>query len=145
MTNQYKSNHRISTLYVYSDGGCRGNPGPSAIGMVFFDENKNKIAEHKECIGDGTNNQAEYKALIKALELATAHCRKKLICFSDSELLIKQLSGAYRIKNEKLRELFYILKDKETAFEEIVYNHTKRTNPSIEYADKLVNEALDGK
>ena len=145
MTNQYKSNHRISTLYVYSDGGCRGNPGPSAIGMVFFDKNKNKIAEHKECIGDGTNNQAEYKALIKALELATAHCRKKLICFSDSELLIKQLSGAYRIKNEKLRELFYILKDKETAFEEIVYNHTKRTNPSIEYADKLVNEALDGK
>ena len=132
-------------MYVYTDGGSRGNPGPGAIGIVFFNENKEKIAEYKECIGDCTNNQAEYKALIKALELATAHCRKTIMCFLDSELVVKQLSGAYKIKNEKLRELFYILKDRERAFDKIVYNHTKRTNQFILYADKLVNDALDSK
>lgn len=138
-------NKKILTLYAYTDGGCRGNPGPGAIGVVFFDENKEKIAEYKECIGDCTNNRAEYLALIKALELATAHCRKKILCFLDSELVVRQLSGAYRIKNEELRRLFYILKDRERAFEEVIYNHTKKTNQFIRYADKLVNDALNGK
>jgi len=138
-------NSKILTLYVYSDGGSRGNPGPSAIGIVFYDENKNKIAEYKECIGHATNNQAEYKAIIKALELATAYCRKKIMCFLDSELVVKQLSGDYRIKNEQLREFFYILKDREKAFDEVIYNHTKRTNNYIQEADKLVNDALDCK
>lgn len=137
--------NKISTLYVYSDGGSRGNPGPGAIGIVFFDQDKNKIDEYNGCIGECTNNQAEYRALIKALELATAHCRKEIMCFLDSELVVKQLSGAYRIKNEKLRELFYVLKDKEKAFDKVVYNHTKRTNQFIQEADKLVNDALDGK
>ncbi len=141
----YVKQPKILTLYVYIDGGSRGNPGPSAIGIVFYDENKNKIAEHKECIGECTNNQAEYKALIRGLELATAYCRKKIMCFMDSELVVRQLSGVYRIKNEKLRELFYILKDREKPFEEVVYNPTKRTNQFIQYADKLVNDALDGK
>jgi len=136
---------KILTLYIYTDGGCRGNPGPGAIGIVFFDENNNKIAEYKECIGDCTNNQAEYRAVIKALELSTAHCRKKLLCFLDSELVVKQLSGAYRIKNEELRRLFYLLKDRERAFEQVVYNHVKRENQFIKYADKLVDDALDGK
>ena len=138
-------NRKILTLYVYTDGGCRGNPGPGAIGIVFFDENKNKIAEYKECIGECTNNQAEYRALIKALELATAHCRKEILCFLDSELVVRQLSGRYRIKKEELRRLFYILKDRERAFEKVVYNHVKRENKFIQYADKLVNDALEGK
>jgi len=138
-------NRKILTLYVYTDGGSRGNPGPGAIGIVFFDEDKNKIAEYKECIGECTNNQAEYRALIKALELATAHCRKKILYFLDSELVVRQLSGAYRIKNEELRKLFYILKDREKPFEEVIYNHVKRTNQFTSYADKLVNDALEGK
>jgi len=135
----------ILKLYIYTDGGSRGNPGPSAIGIVFYDKDKNKIAEYKECIGEATNNQAEYRALIKGLELATSHCRKEILCFLDSELVIRQLSGRYRIKNEKLRELFYILKDREKAFEKVVYNHVKRGNLYIVIADKLVNDALDGK
>ncbi|MBL7147762.1 MAG: ribonuclease HI family protein [Nanoarchaeota archaeon] len=143
--NKIRENRKILTLHIYTDGGSRGNPGPSAIGIVFFDEDKNKIAEYKECIGECTNNQAEYKALIKALELATAYCRKKILCFLDSELVVKQLSGAYKIKNEELRRLFYILKDREKPFEEVIYNHVRRTNQFISCADKLVNEALDGK
>ena len=141
----YIKQPKILTLYAYTDGGSRGNPGPSAIGIAFYNENKEKVAEYKECIGECTNNQAEYKALIKALELATAHCRKTINCFLDSELVVWQLSGMYRIKKEELRALFYILKDRENAFEKVVYNHTKRENQFIQYADKLVNDALDGK
>ena len=136
---------RILNLYVYTDGGSRGNPGPAAIGIVFFDENKNKIADYKECIGEHTNNQAEYMALIKALELATSHCRKTIRCFLDSELVVRQLNGRYRIKNDELRRLFYILKDRERAFDKVIYNHVKRSNKFIQYADKLVNDALDGR
>ena len=97
---------KILNLYVYTDGGSRGNPGPAAIGIVFFDENKNKIAEYKECIGECTNNQAEYKALIKALELATAHCRRTIRCFLDSELVVKQMRREYKVKNKDLAPLF---------------------------------------
>lgn len=143
ITESIIKNKKIETLYVYTDGGSRRNPGPSAIGIVFVDENKNIIHKHKECIGHGTNNQAEYKALIKALELATAYCRKKIICFSDSELLTKQLHGDYRIKNETLRNLVYDIKNREKVFDEVVYNHKKREHQFIRLADKLVNEALD--
>jgi len=140
-----RENRKILTLYVYTDGGCRGNPGPGAIGIVFFDENKNKIAEYKECIGKCTNNQAEYQALIKALELAKTHCRKEILCFLDSELVVRQISGRYKIKKEELRRLSCLLKDREKAFEKVAYNHVKRENQFIQYADKLVNDALDGK
>jgi len=130
-------------IYVYTDGGSRGNPGPAAIGVAIFDENRQMLEEYKECIGESTNNRAEYKALIKGLELAAAHCRKEILCFLDSELVVRQLSGRYRIKSEPLRELFYVLKDKEKAFEKVVYNHVRRTDRFIKRADKLVNEALD--
>jgi|SRR3989344_7234350 len=135
---------KYNKIYVYSDGGSRGNPGASAIGIVIFDVDKNEICRYSECIGEGTNNQAEYKALIKALGLATAHCRNEVVCFLDSELVVRQTSGVYAIKNEKLKELFYILKNKEDAFEKVTYNHVPRTNKFIEIADRLVNKALDG-
>lgn len=130
-------------IYVYTDGGSRGNPGPAAIGVVIFDENRQILQEYNECIGESTNNRAEYKALIKGLELATAHCRKEIVCCLDSELVVRQLTGSYRIKSEPLKKLFYVLKNREEAFEKVVYNHVKRNNPYIQRADKLVNEALD--
>ena len=67
------------------------------------------------------------------------------MCFLDSELVVRQLSGTYKIKKEELRRLFYLLKDREIAFEKVVYNHVKRDNQFIIHADKLVNDALDGK
>ena len=134
---------KIEALNVYTDGGSRGNPGPSAIGVVLVDENQNIIHTHKECIGEGTNNQAEYKALIKALELARKYCTKKISCVSDSELLVKQLTGVYRIKNEKLRPLFYEIKKLEKAFDEVTYTHVRREHKFIVIADRLVNQALD--
>ena len=130
-------------IIIYTDGGSRGNPGASAIGIVMFDINKNEIFRHSECIGEGTNNQAEYKALIIALDLATAHCRKEVVCFLDSELVVRQLNSTYAIKNKELKKLFDILKIKERAFDSVLYNHTKRTNKFIQRADLLVNKALD--
>jgi ribonuclease HI len=131
-------------IYVYTDGGCRGNPGPSAIGIVICDENKKIIQKHKDRIGNGTNNIAEYKALIKALEIAVSHCRKNIFCFLDSELVVRQLNGIYRVKKDHLLKLFNIVKDRERAFESVIYNHVKRENEFIQKADELVNEALDG-
>jgi len=136
---------KLNKIHVYTDGASRGNPGPSAIGVVIYDENKNVLEEYKECIGDTTNNTAEYKALIKALELSAAHCRREVCCFLDSELVVRQLSGRYRIKAKHLLELFYVLKDREKAFDKVIYNHVRRTNKFICRADKLVNDALDGK
>ena len=130
-------------LYIYTDGACRGNPGPSAIGIVIYDKDKNIILEHKECIGEATNNRAEYAALIKALELATGLCRKEIVCFLDAEMVVRQLSGNYAIKNKELLRLFHILKDRERAFEKVTYNHVRRINDRIKRADKLVNEALN--
>ena len=90
---------------VYTDGACSGNPGPGAIGVVILDENNQEIITYKECIVETTNNKAEYLALIKGLELAAGICRRKVICFSDSELMIKQLNKAWRIKNKELLKL----------------------------------------
>ena len=80
-------------IHIHTDGASRGNPGSSSIGIVFLNSNREFIAEYKECIGVATNNVAEYTAIIKALELATAYCRKKVTVWSDSEIVVKQLNG----------------------------------------------------
>ena len=136
---------KIENLNVYTDGGSRGNPGPSAIGIVLLDENENIIHTHKEYIGEGTNNQAEYRALIKALQLARTYCSKKISCVSDSELLVRQLTGVYEVRNEKLRPLFDEIKKLEKEFDEVSYNHQRREHKFIVIADRLVNDALDEK
>jgi len=136
---------RIDKIYIYTDGGSRGNPGSAAIGITLLDEQKSVLEQYRECIGETTNNVAEYKAIIKALEIATAHTREEVYLFSDSELVIKQLSGSYRIKKGHLRELFYLIKEREKAFKKVIYSHLNRENKFIAMSDKLVNEALDNK
>ena len=132
-------------IHVYTDGACRGNPGRSAIGIVFLDSKQNLIAEYKECIGNQTNNEAEYAAIIKALELATAYCRRHLSVFSDSELVINHINGRYALKADNLRPLFYLVKDRERAFEKVIYNNCPRDHKHAKHADRLANEALDDK
>jgi len=132
-------------IHIYTDGASRKNPGPAAIGIVFLTVKGKFIAEHKECIGICTNNQAEYRAVIRALELGTKYCRRKVSIFSDSELIVNQLSGTYAIKDEKMRELCILVKDRERLYEKVIYNHVSRTSKHIKRADKLCNDALDGK
>ena len=133
----------VNELHIFTDGCCRGNPGSAAIAFIIFDENGSMLCEHKQCIGEATNNIAEYKAIIRALEIGAGHCRRKVFVYSDSELVVKQVSGSYRIKKHHLLELFHIVKDRERAFDSVTYTHKSREHPKLKRADKLANEALD--
>jgi len=133
-------------LNLITDGGSKGNPGAGAIGVVICDENNKILYEFSECIGHCTNNQAEYKALIKGLNLGALYTRKRITVFSDSELMIKHLNGVYRLKNEDLRLLFHKVKDLERMFESVVYQHIKReANQLIKRADEILNQAYAGR
>lgn len=138
-----KISMKENKIYLYTDGGSRGNPGQSAIGIVICDGNKQILHRHKECIGHGTNNEAEYKALIKGLEIAADFSRDEIVFFSDSELLVRQLNGRYRIKAKNLLELYYQIQSREKPFKKITYNHHNRNHKFIQECDKLVNQALD--
>ena len=130
-------------LHTFSDGGARGNPGPSAIGVVLCDPEGKIVAETAECIGEGTNNKAEYRAMLKALELAKAHHATRLLCHGDSELIIFQLQGRYRIKDAGLKTLAEKVKSAAGAFEAVTWKQVPREHPMIRRADKLLNQALD--
>ncbi|MCK4476893.1 MAG: reverse transcriptase-like protein [Methanophagales archaeon] len=130
-------------LLIYTDGASRGNPGPAGIGVVICDESGKIVKEYEEFIGTATNNIAEYRALIKALELAGIFSINKIDCFSDSELMVKQLNGEYRVKNEKLGKLFLQVREKEKRFEKVNYFHVPREEDLIKRADKLANRAID--
>ncbi len=126
---------------MYSDGACRGNPGESAIGVVFYDENHKEIASLSEAIGVATNNVAEYSALIYGLEYAVKKGYKKLAVHADSELMIKQLKGEYKVKNENIKPLFLKAKTLIAKLELVTYKHVLRE--LNKRADKLANIALD--
>ena len=133
----------IRLVNLYTDGGARGNPGPAAIGVVVCGEADDVLEEHKEHIGDATNNEAEYRALIKGLDLAATHTRKGVRCVMDSELVVRHLIGEYRVKDQRMKQLFDQVKDKERMFEKVRYRHRPRLTGWLRRADALVNEALD--
>lgn len=130
---------------LFTDGGCRGNPGPGAIGFIITDENNIVLEEFAECIGRPTNNRAEYLALIKGLDCAARHTRGAVKCFLDSELVINQISGVWRLKNDELRRLFFNVEEKKQAFREVIFTHVRRTNQQIRKVDRLLNRALEGR
>ena len=132
-------------LKIYTDGGARGNPGPSAIGVVVCDENEEVVFEHADTIGEATNNIAEYCALIAGLELAKRLKATKVVCFTDSALMVNQMSGKFKIKTDHIRELYERAKKAEKFFDAVTYHHRPRETALIRHADQLVNEALDGK
>jgi ribonuclease HI len=132
------------TLYLHTDGGARGNPGPAATGMVLFDKERNVIAAAGKKIGTATNNVAEYTALLKGLELAAKHTADELKCFLDSELAVRQLRGEYKVKSEELKKLFAAVKEQEKRFAKVMYSHVPRENRYQQLADREVNKALDG-
>ncbi|MBA2251748.1 MAG: ribonuclease HI family protein [Nitrospirales bacterium] len=135
----------IDEVSLYTDGGCRGNPGPGAIGILICDAASTVLHEHAECIGHTTNNQAEYKALIKGLALCAHYTRGRVCCYSDSQIVIKQVTGAYRLKNEALRPLFDEVKRRAQHFQAVVFQHVRRENPLIVKADRILNDAFEGR
>lgn len=130
-------------LHTYSDGGARGNPGPAAVGVVLCDAQGNILQEASKTIGETTNNQAEYQALLFALELARERKAKRLLCHADSELLIYQLQGVYRIKNFQLKALAEKVKSLAARFESVAYRQIPRSHPLISRADRLLNQTLN--
>ena len=127
---------RLST-----DGGARGNPGPAAYGYVLEAEDGTVLAAHGERIGVATNNVAEYSALIAGLEKARELGVKEVEVVSDSELLVKQMRGEYRIKNETLQELAAKARRVARELGEVPSTAVRREHNEL--ADRLVNEALD--
>jgi Ribonuclease HI len=128
-------------IEVYTDGASRGNPGKAAIGFSIYG-NGGKLHEDSRFIGIATNNQAEYRAMLFAVEKAKEF-DNEAIFHSDSELLIKQLNGTYRIKNRMLKEIFLKIKGNERSFLRVEYRNLPRENERIKSVDKRLNRLLD--
>jgi ribonuclease HI len=126
---------------LFTDGGARGNPGPAAYGYVLEADDGTVLAAEGMAIGEATNNVAEYSGLIAGLRKAVELHVPELEVVSDSELMVKQMRGEYRVKNEALRELSLEAARLARGLENVEYRHVKRAHNEL--ADRLVNEALD--
>jgi ribonuclease HI len=128
-------------LIAYTDGGARGNPGPAGYGVVIKDETGRKVAGLSEYVGHQTNNFAEYQGLIAALEYALEHGPKALKVISDSELMVKQIKGIYKVKNATLQDLHARAKQVISQLDWFSIGHALREQN--QEADRLANEAMD--
>lgn len=131
-------------LIVEFDGGSRGNPGPAGFGCVVrAADDGTAVATHGRFIGNATNNVAEYKGLIFGLEKAAELGGREVLVRGDSQLVIKQMLGQYRVKNEGLKPLFAEAKAAADKFDRVLYEHKLRDQNKL--ADKLANLAMDRK
>ena len=128
-------------LIAYTDGGARGNPGPSGYGVVIKDESGRRVAGLSEYLGRQTNNFAEYQGLIAALEYCIGHGPKALKVISDSELLVKQIKGIYKVKNPTLQDLHARAKQVISQLDWFSIGHALREHN--QEADRLANDAMD--
>ena len=128
-------------LVAHSDGGARGNPGPAGYGVVIKDETGRKVAALSEYLGHQTNNFAEYQGLIAALEYAIKHGPKALKLISDSELLVRQIKGIYKVKNATLQDLHGRAKELISQLDWFSIGHALREHN--QEADRLANDAMD--
>lgn len=126
---------------LYTDGGARGNPGPAAYAFVLETDDGTLLDARGEAIGVATNNVAEYRALVAGLERAVEAGVDELEVVSDSELLVKQMRGEYKVKNRALRDLFLEASRHARRLYRVEYRHVRREHNEL--ADRLVNEALD--
>jgi len=130
---------------VFSDGGARGNPGPAAAAFIVLSETGQVLTTNSRYLGLRTNNQAEYEALIAALQFAATVNAEEVTCHLDSELVTKQLTGEYAVKNSELRKLWSKVRELNKCFKKVRFISVPRTNIQIQKADALVNETLDEK
>ncbi len=130
-------------IFVYTDGAARGNPGPAAIGYAIFDPEGNCIEEDGKYIGPHTNNEAEYEAVLLALEAAERLTRRVVKFHSDSELMVHQVNGVYKVKKDHLREYVERIHKAVEAFETFRLVYVPRENPNIQKVDDMVNRVLD--
>lgn len=132
----------MSRVTVNVDGGARGNPGPAAIGVVLRDGSGTVLEEVGEKIGEATNNVAEYRALLRGIELAAAQDAGEVELIGDSELVVRQVEGRYKVKNAGIKPLHEEVKRALSGFDSWSIRHVRRADNAD--ADRLVNQALDG-
>ena len=130
-------------IYTNSDGGARGNPGPGAVAALVRKEGE-ILTKSSKFIGENTtNNVAEYEGLVLALELASTVTKDEITCFLDSELVVKQLLGEYKVKNQNILPLFLKVQKLQENFKKIKYAHVPRTDNFQKIVDEMLNEELD--
>jgi len=128
---------------IYTDGGARGNPGPAGIGAVLKNKEGKTVATISEYIGEATNNQAEYRAVVVALGKAKKLGAQELEFYLDSELVVKQLNREYKVKDKNLAPLFVKIYNAVLSFKKVTFKHIGREKN--EEADRLVNKAIDSR
>lgn len=133
----------LTEAVMYTDGGARGNPGIAGIGVRIEDKDGNVIREISQYIGEQTNNVAEYKALSRGLEVAVDLGIKKITCYLDSELVVKQIKGEYKVKNERMIPMYNMIIPLIKKFDSFEIIHIRRE--LNKKADKLANEAMDNR
>lgn len=132
----------IKEALMYSDGGSRGNPGRAGIGISIQDKDGNEIKAISQYIGEQTNNVAEYKALSRGLEVALDLGIENIKCYLDSELVVKQIKGEYKVKNERMIPMYNMVMPLINKFKSFEIHHIRRE--LNKRADQLANEAMDG-
>ena len=130
-------------LKVYSDGASRGNPGPSAIAFMILTEDEKILKRHSKYVGIRTNNQAEYEALISAFKFASELTSQEVVCYLDSELVVKHVNGEHQVKNPNLKTLWLKVKALRHKFQKISFIYIPRTDRYIEEVDLRANQTLD--
>lgn len=126
---------------LFTDGGARGNPGKAGYGCILFDADSKLVALDAKYLGVQTNNQAEYEGILAGLKLAKKNGVKTIQCFLDSELIVKQLNGEYKIKSPNLKPFYKKIKVYLSNFDKISFHHVRREQNK--FADKLANIAMD--
>lgn len=130
-------------LYCYIDGAARGNPGPAGIGVIITDQDGAVLREIARYLGETTNNVAEYRAILAALEEALRRGAEEVVIYSDSELLVRQLLGTYRVRSAHLLPLFRRARELMGRFRRVTVRHIGRERNAR--ADRLANRAIDEK
>lgn len=133
----------MAELNIYTDGASRGNPGEAGVGVIIYNNDGEELYEISEYIGQATNNIAEYTALLRGLDGALLFGTEKVNVFADSELMVKQMNGQYKVKNENLIPLYNEAKKKLKQFAQYTFNHVPREKNKR--ADKLANDGIDSK
>jgi ribonuclease HI len=132
----------MSRLIIYSDGASRGNPGPSVAAFIALTEDERVLQKRTKYLGVKTNNQAEYLALIYALE-SVSGLADRVLCKMDSQLVVRQLNGQYAVKDLQLKVLRDKVCEVVCTFREVAFVHVPRTDEHVQEVDKLANESLD--
>lgn len=135
---------KLQHVRLYCDGGCRGNPGPGAIGVLLLDAGGRELElQAVRLPGTTTNNRAEYAALIDGLKRAARYTSGEVACHMDSQLVIQQMSGRWRVRDPQLQELHREAQRATEAFRRVTFRHVNRTDPDIVRVDHALNAAFD--